>query len=373
MKDVTAQSVDGPQRAKLSQRAQLSQRAKLSPGHANGQVGSASRPDRVERRLLLEQWAVLEREWYGTHCELVKRLADAFDGESVLDLVEKTWWDLGYEAGLAWREKFERDPYATMLEKARSWHEDPVFARGCCSAVPVLERDRWELVVFRCHKEVFLELGSPEIGLAWCMRDFATVQGWSPHVMMRQPTHLLRGDGYCHQIRRIVDDPGLQWSYSKETSRKVGWRSLSAADEDERVSTLDGVPGGEPAWQPGRTAGTGSPVGGLERPEGLAGAVEVPMQPAVFGPLPSRRRLQALVDEERRHNADVTSYMWHVIPVAEQFGESVYDAAADALAGRGLPVTAAGLRHLGGELRTTAGLQRYATERRLHVMHHTTG
>jgi hypothetical protein len=65
--------------------------------------------------------------------------------------------------------------------------------------------------------------------------------------------------------------------------------------------------------------------------------------------------------------------MWHVIPVAERFGASAYDVAARALAARGLPVTAEGLRNLGRDLQTVKGLERYAEQRRLHVMKHTTG
>jgi hypothetical protein len=186
-----------------------------------------------EKRRLFEEGAALEREWYTRHARLIRALADAFGEEEVLDMTEKTWWDLGYEAGEAWRKKFERDPQAAFQEKAHSWHDDPMFACGCCGDVSVLEGDHWELRVYRCHKELFMELGEPKIGLAWCMRDFATVRGWSPRISMRQPTHLLRGDKYCHQIRRIVDDPAEQWNYSRETSEKVGWRSIKKLEEME--------------------------------------------------------------------------------------------------------------------------------------------
>lgn len=341
------------------------------PPRTHEKSGNA-RPQRLQKRLLLERWAVLEREWYVTHARLVMDLIASFGEEPILDCVEKTWWDLGYEAGLAWRERFENDPCTTMLDKARSWHDDPVFARGCCCTVPVLERDHWELVVFRCHKEVFLELDAPKTGLAWCMRDFATVQGWSPLVMMRQPTHLLRGDGYCHQIRRIVDDPSLQWEYSRETSERVGWRSLerSGKGEEHCDGPLEDDVG--PVWHP--SIDGGAPSGKGQHPDrGLPQGVEMPMQPAVFRPLPSRERLVTLVEEERRHNADITSYLWHVIPIANRFGDAAYDVAAESLAARGLPVTAQGLRELGRDLQTPAGRQRYAKQRRLHVMNHTTG
>jgi hypothetical protein len=203
----------------------------VHPATQQGDTDPKVQKEAFEKRALLEEWAVLEKQWYVTFCHLVRALADAFGEEEVLDSIEKTWWELGFEAGRAWRQKFDQDPNAALLEKAHSWHDDPVFARGCCGDVPVLESDHWELRVFRCHKEVFLELGEPKIGMAWCMRDFATVRGWSPRVIMRQPKHLFRGDNCCHQIRMIVDDPSLQWDYSKETSEKVGWRSVKKLEE----------------------------------------------------------------------------------------------------------------------------------------------
>jgi hypothetical protein len=191
----------------------------------------AAQKEALEKRRLLQEGMNLEKEWYVTHGRLIRALADAFGEDEVLDTSEKVWWDLGYEAGLAWRERFDRDPYAAFQEKAHSWHDDAMFARGCCGDVPILEKDHWELRVYRCHKEAFMELGDPKIGMTWCMRDFATVRGWSPRVIMRQPEHLLRGDNFCHQIRRIVDDPGLQYDYSQETSEKVGWRSIKKIEE----------------------------------------------------------------------------------------------------------------------------------------------
>jgi hypothetical protein len=97
------------------------------------------------------------------------------------------------------------------------------------------------------------------------------------------------------------------------------------------------------------------------------------LQPGTFQPLPSREELRAWVDEHKRHNADLTSYMWHIMPLADRFGDRAYDVAAKSLRASGLQVTAAQLRELAEELRTPAGRERYAEERRLHVMVHTTG
>jgi hypothetical protein len=182
--------------------------------------------EQFERHLLVEQYLDLAKEWQRTYCRMIRALADAFDEEEVLDRVEKVWWDMAYQAGLSWRERFEEDPQAAMKEKADSWHNDALWARICCCEVPVLGEDRWELKSVKCYREVFNEMGEPEIGMSWCMTDFAAVRGWSPRLAMRQPKQLLRGDNYCHQIRYITDEPTEQWDYSKELSEKVGWRSV---------------------------------------------------------------------------------------------------------------------------------------------------
>lgn len=182
--------------------------------------------EQFERHLLVEEYLQLAKQWQRTYCRMIRAVADAFDEEEVLDTVEKVWWDMAYEVGLSWREKFEKHSQAAMQEKARSWHEDALWARICCCDVPVLEDDRWELRAVKCYREVFNEMGEQEIGISLCMTDFAAVCGWSPGVAMRQPKQLLRGDNTCHQIRVITDDPEQQWQYSRELSEKVGWRSV---------------------------------------------------------------------------------------------------------------------------------------------------
>lgn len=187
--------------------------------------------EEFEKQALVEEYVNLAKEWQRTYCRLIRALANAFGEEEVLDIVEEAWWDIGYEVGRRWREKFDKDPQAALEERAHTWHDDPMWARIVCCDVSVLERDRWELVAVKCYREVFREMNEPKIGISWCMLDFAMVRGWSPHVVFRQTTNMLRGDNYCHQIRQIVDDPTLQWDYSKETSEKAGWRSIKRLEE----------------------------------------------------------------------------------------------------------------------------------------------
>lgn len=186
----------------------------------------------LEKQPLVELYVQLatQREIVYTH--LVRALADAFGEDDVLDIVEEVGWNFGVEAGKTWAEKFEADASAAMREKADSWFGDPLFfSRLCCCDLRLLTDTRWELVAVKCYREIFRQVNEPKIGLTRCITDFAAVTGWSPKVIMRQPNHLCRGDNFCYQIREIVDDPTLQWQYSKETSEKVGWRSIKKLEE----------------------------------------------------------------------------------------------------------------------------------------------
>lgn len=198
---------------------------------ANDKATLQAEKEEFEKQPILEEYLNTLKVWERRYGRLMRALIDEFGEELVLDTVEKTWWDQAYQVGLNWREKFEKDPSAAMLEKAHSWHDDAMWARICCCDVPVLRADRWELASVRCYREVFKEMNEPKIGMCWCLTDFAAVRGWSPKIVMRHPRHLLRGDAHCHQIRFISDDPSLQWDYSKETSEKVGWRSIKKLEE----------------------------------------------------------------------------------------------------------------------------------------------
>jgi len=192
---------------------------------------SSSPREEMTKQPLIEEYLAVLKQWERNYCRLIRDLANAFGEADVLDTAEKVWWDQAYEVGLTWREKFEQDAVAAMAEKAHSWHDGAVWARICCCDVPVLEPERWELTSVKCYREVFREMNEPKIGISWCMTDFAAVRGWSPRIVMRQPHNMLRADNYCHQIRWITDDPTEQWEYSKETSERVGWRSIQKLEE----------------------------------------------------------------------------------------------------------------------------------------------
>lgn len=197
-----------------------------------------SRDPKEQKELLDLQLLGLEAEhliteWAAIYCRLARALADAFDEEQVLDILEETWWNLQYEGGLTFREDFEKDPREALQSMARRWH-----CKSCqnySSAIydePIVQEDRWDLFVHRCYHEVFVEMDERKIGVSWCMSDVAAVRGWSPKVVMTFPNVLLRGSNFCHQIREIVQDADPSHDHwSREKSELYGWRSIKKAEE----------------------------------------------------------------------------------------------------------------------------------------------
>jgi hypothetical protein len=86
-----------------------------------------------------------------------------------------------------------------------------------------------------------------------------------------------------------------------------------------------------------------------------------------FTPLPSKEELQGAIELHERHLADLTSYLWYIMPVADRFGDSVYDLSAESLTKSGIPTSAMQLKALAAELKTPDGMQRYAGNRRIHI------
>lgn len=96
----------------------------------------------------------------------------------------------------------------------------------------------------------------------------------------------------------------------------------------------------------------------------------MPIQAGTFKRLPPKEQILEAVQEQRRHNADLTSYMWYIAPVAERFGAEVYDVAAKSLTSSGLKASPSELKVLAEEWKTPEGMKRYAEQRRLHLLHH---
>lgn len=91
------------------------------------------------------------------------------------------------------------------------------------------------------------------------------------------------------------------------------------------------------------------------------------IQSSTFNPLPSKEELQRRIEQQKAHHADVTSYVRFIGPVADRFGDRVFDVAADFLGDKGFAVTPADLKALAEELATPEGKVRYADRQRLHA------
>jgi len=97
------------------------------------------------------------------------------------------------------------------------------------------------------------------------------------------------------------------------------------------------------------------------------------IQPGTFKRLPGKEVILDQIEEERRHLNDLSSYMWYIMPVADRFGERVYEVAARSLVESGLKVTAAEMKALAEELKTPEGMERYAEQKRRHALLHICG
>jgi hypothetical protein len=93
----------------------------------------------------------------------------------------------------------------------------------------------------------------------------------------------------------------------------------------------------------------------------------MPLNSTLFRPLPPREELLRRIQFYQERNADISSYMWYLLPLVAKFGERVYQVAAQSLTRSGLVVTTDELRDLGIEMQTLDGQKKYAQHRALHI------
>ncbi|MCJ7624884.1 MAG: L-2-amino-thiazoline-4-carboxylic acid hydrolase, partial [Anaerolineaceae bacterium] len=189
--------------------------------------------DEYEKQLLAYEFVDVIKQWIKNYAHLARSLADEFVEEEVLDILEKTWWDLQYEGGRTFREDFDKDPQKAMESMAEQWHNAPFQGLGAGTYdEPMMQENQWDLICLQCYHQVFVEMNERKIGISWCMSDLAAVRGWSSKMVMRFPNVLLRGAPYCHQIRKIVDEADPDEDiWTKEKSEKYGWRSIKELEE----------------------------------------------------------------------------------------------------------------------------------------------
>jgi hypothetical protein len=99
----------------------------------------------------------------------------------------------------------------------------------------------------------------------------------------------------------------------------------------------------------------------------------MPFQVGTFKRLPPKEVILEAIEREKKHNVDLTSFMWYIMPVAEKCGERVYDVAAESLSKSGHLVTGEQLKALAAELQTPEGQARHAEQRKYHIFNHVTG
>jgi hypothetical protein len=93
----------------------------------------------------------------------------------------------------------------------------------------------------------------------------------------------------------------------------------------------------------------------------------MPLNPSLFHLLPPKEDLLERIEVYKERNTDLSSYMWYLLPLSAMFGDRVFEVAAKSLTESGLSVTAEQLCHLGHEMQTPEGQQKYAHNRALHI------
>lgn len=339
------------------------------------ELDAVTQKEEYEKQMLAWKFREKKKEWANNYISLARALANEFGEETVLDILEQTWWNLEFEGGKTWREESEKDPVAALKALYQANHhglqsltispQDAVFEGRC-----------YGLIHYFCHlKEVFLNRNERKIGISWCMADAAAVRGFHPHAVLDFRNSQIRGESFCYHIRKIVDhaDPGEdQWS--KDKSEQIGWRSIQRLEEDpaekpplatterrppEDSFLINHLEGGAPS----SPRGTGS--FSVESP--MSDNMIMQHQTATFHPLPSKEKiLKRIAIQERRISFPV-SYLLYIMPVADRFGDRVYDVAVRSLGASGVEATSAQLRKLAAELKTPAGQKRYWTEKWQHI------
>lgn len=90
-------------------------------------------------------------------------------------------------------------------------------------------------------------------------------------------------------------------------------------------------------------------------------------QASTFHELPPKDVIERRVAMQQRRIAGPLSYVLYIKPVAERFGDRVYEVAARSLRESGLDVSAEQLKSMAEELETPEGQARYEQERWEHI------
>jgi hypothetical protein len=165
------------------------------------------------------------------YAKLLRKMVDAF-GEGVLDIAEHIRRENGrYGTEISvdiveMERKYDEDPAILINEMDDKWHAvGSGWARTCiCDFQPVPEKRRHELRCVRCtYAEAFRSIGEEKIGITWCCQDMGATAALHPLFCQYMPSHMLKGDGVCYQIRELAKSvEEKDWLNSIE---HIGWRS----------------------------------------------------------------------------------------------------------------------------------------------------
>jgi hypothetical protein len=163
--------------------------------------------------------------------KLLRKMVDAF-GEDVLDIAENIRREHGQYCGeltidiVANEKKYKKDPGILIREMDATWHDSPGdWARTCiCDYTPHPDQRSHELVSVRCtYAEAFRAIHEEKIGITWCCWDMGYTAAIHPLFCQYMPRHMLKGDGVCHQIRRLARNRREQKRLN--SIEYTGWRS----------------------------------------------------------------------------------------------------------------------------------------------------
>jgi len=91
------------------------------------------------------------------------------------------------------------------------------------------------------------------------------------------------------------------------------------------------------------------------------------LQPKTFSRFPSLEQMEKTLKTITSQKANITSYMWYLLPLSEKLGERVFDVAAKSLAESGVVVSPEELKALARDMRLPKKQEYYKKMRLKHT------
>ncbi len=165
------------------------------------------------------------------YAKLMRRMVDAFV-EEVLDIAEEIRREHGRYVGelsvdvVANERKYDEDPAILIREMDAMWHGmSNTWGVTCiCDFTAAPEKRRHELRCVRCtYAEAFRSVQEEKIGITWCCWDMGYTPAFHPLFCQHMPSHMLKGDAICLQLRELAATPEEQQRLN--SIEHTGWRS----------------------------------------------------------------------------------------------------------------------------------------------------